>query len=518
MTGTIKSYSEELGEGVITSIENMNYKFNTDSWSTASWLPSVGLLVEFDIEGNRAKNISVNYNTDKETKKTQETKQPNLPTYSSTYAIDKSLKNYFLPFNKVIDKYRNMLLVKNELDYLKIKRFLFTAYNNLTEIHSGFQNDEMMRYKHMIDETEQFYSLFNKQTEHLKTAFSKIFLSKQESYKKLELQKEDNKNKILTLKRIIKQAERTIEEKPDNCSKSKKEMVDAIHESRMLMDENAEIIEKLEYFEKVNYDAFKDAYLIGSKKCDATLKKILNTLAYRLDKSIWESANRSPIIQNYFAEAGITGKFSSSAYLKYYINSLDVNKMGNEARELRQILLYFQSKDTNSTNEKDEQIAYEMSHSMKALLKVKNKIPLFKGLNQQEVIHVTDEVNFLKLAPEEILLRENDLGEEVYFIIDGEFSVQVFDKKSNKNIEVATMEKNSIVGEIAPIVHQRRSATIQAKSNATVISFTVNLLQKAQYPKTYIKLYENFMDLMAQKLVQNNQKIQNLSVVELDEL
>lgn len=515
MTGTIKSYSAQLGEGVITSAEDINYGFDSDAWSTASWLPESGLIVKFDIDGNRVKNISVDYTHEEKIKKDKHKKDtPQLlkvPRYTSTFAIDNCIREYFKPYDALISKYKNIVLNKNELDYLKIKRFLFTAYNNLTDIHFDFKNDEIIRFKNMIDEAERYFVSFKKQSSHVKSAYAQIFLQKQDIYKELENKKKYNLEKIKNYQLLIQQ---NSSEKDSN----KKEVVDAIHMSRVLADENAEIIEEIELFQRLNYEAFKDAYRITAKKCESYLIKILNSLAYYLDKSIWESANQSEVIKEYFEKANISEKFSSSVYLKYYINSLDMSKMSEESRELRKILLYFQSKEQQSTDSKDEQLSYDLSHSVKALLRVKNKISLFKSLNQREIINVIEKSSFLKLGKDEILLNEDDIGEEVYFIIDGEFSVQVFDSKKEQNIEVATLGKNSIVGEIAPIIHQRRSATIQAKTAATVISFTINHLAKAKYPKTYIKLYENFMDLMAKKLIQNNQKIQNMSVVDLEKL
>jgi len=66
--------------------------------------------------------------------------------------------------------------------------------------------------------------------------------------------------------------------------------------------------------------------------------------------------------------------------------------------------------------------------------------------------------------PGEILFHESDIGDRVYFVIDGEAEIFVEEKL------VAVAEAGSVIGEIALVSKQPRSATVRAKTALNVAS------------------------------------------------
>ncbi len=111
------------------------------------------------------------------------------------------------------------------------------------------------------------------------------------------------------------------------------------------------------------------------------------------------------------------------------------------------------------------------------------------------------------------MIHQYDKGEEIYFILNGQFSIYVYNEQKDSNIEVAILKKDNIVGEFAPVIDQIRNATVIATKPSNILSFKIYYTRKIQHPQIYLKLYENFIDLMAKKLKQNNQTIQNLMLV-----
>jgi|GEM_PF-4013561 len=165
----------------------------------------------------------------------------------------------------------------------------------------------------------------------------------------------------------------------------------------------------------------------------------------------------------------------------------------------------FFMKQTSMQREKRVLRPEEFSKSQKTLLKVAHKIPIFNNLDTQEIISVTQHVKFLRFEKDEVLMHYHQSGHEVYFVLEGIFSVQVPDEESLR--EVAQIAKGTVLGEIAPVVKQNRSATVSAiTEGAVVLSFTINFESQDVECETYKKINQNFVNILAQKLIQSNTK------------
>lgn len=167
----------------------------------------------------------------------------------------------------------------------------------------------------------------------------------------------------------------------------------------------------------------------------------------------------------------------------------------------------FYIKKEGLKREKKEIRPSEFTKSQKTLLKVAHKIPIFDRLNTQEIIQITNHVRFLRFEKDEALMQYNQSGKEVYFVLEGEFSVQVPTNDEQEYKEVATIGKGTILGEIAPVANQKRTATVLALSeSAIVLSFMVDFENKNVECETYRKVNKNFINILAQKLVNSNSK------------
>jgi len=269
---------------------------------------------------------------------------------------------FFVFFEDEIREDKHLRLESKELDFLKIKRFLYTAYNNLLEIDTGFENYILADIKNSLDRYYELYKKFKNQTKYIKTTFERVFLDKQEEYKKLIVDIEINKKELNNLKNIVETNEAEFESDKKKLmqldaksvqyqqlykllKQRKRRIVDAIHEATTIREANRELIDKVQKFYDINYTPFVEIFHKKSIEFEQSILKILNVLAYKLDSVIWQNANASENVKQFFKNAGITTKFSSATYLKYYINSLDMSKLNEENHELLDLLHYLEKKE-----------------------------------------------------------------------------------------------------------------------------------------------------------------------------
>jgi hypothetical protein len=101
---------------------------------------------------------------------------------------------------------------------------------------------------------------------------------------------------------------------------------------------------KASYTEKY-YEPFTKELLQLGVQYQKVIGKILNYKAYDLDQAIWKQASKSPIIQSYFANAGIQGDYSTVTFLHYYLRTLDKKKLRKEHTDLFKFLDYLENLD-----------------------------------------------------------------------------------------------------------------------------------------------------------------------------
>lgn len=106
----------------------------------------------------------------------------------------------------------------------------------------------------------------------------------------------------------------------------------------------------------------------------------------------------------------------------------------------------------------------------------------------------------------EILFREGDPGESVFFIMSGK--IQVIKNISGQESEIlASLGEGDIVGEMAVLDGRPRSATVQASENTEVLEVHKDnfLSSMEQQPKLAI----NFLKLLALRIEQMNERFRD---------
>lgn len=111
----------------------------------------------------------------------------------------------------------------------------------------------------------------------------------------------------------------------------------------------------------------------------------------------------------------------------------------------------------------------EHSASLRKLLSVQDKIPIFRGIEQNELKAIVYDVSFVRVSFKDYIIQEGDESSSIFFIIDGE--CQVF----HKSKKVGSLHPGEVFGESGVIFKTKRNASVVcASKSATLLSFKVD--------------------------------------------
>ncbi|MCK9373721.1 MAG: hypothetical protein M0P91_11020, partial [Sulfuricurvum sp.] len=243
---------------------------------------------------------------------------------------------------------------------LRWRRFLLTTYNTLVELDMDLRENHIEHILRDITSLSHLYDTFKQNSKQVRRAFQDLFLNRYDTFiqaqKKLEenkvtIAKHTNNMKIaegtlLKLNEIMTKTPPSSENFPLLQSKIKKARTvasDAIHYKRILEDENLKLARLIEMIIQQNEKPFATEFIGRAKHFDHRIIALLNKVAYAFDASLWEKARHSQRINHYFKESTIKGKLSSLTYLKYYLKSLNIEKLSEEQRSLFSLIPYLES-------------------------------------------------------------------------------------------------------------------------------------------------------------------------------
>ena len=361
MIGVVARVDIDKNSGVVIDENKEQYPFFLSDCIGFESEPQIGEKVSFGLHGDEVffvESLQKNYSKNLESttiKKTQNTTPQktsvqinvNIPQDKS---IEDCVKNYFSEVISTVSKYEAEFEEGELLDFLMIKRFLNTAYNDLKDIDSTFMDEYVLELREDLKVLEKVYQKFYKQIKLPALAYESVFLNQQRAYQEHKKRIDLNSSELYTLESKIKGIEREIDElekqlnKSDELKRYKTYYVDSIHRSRNLKDENIGLQKALEKFKSKYKEKFTIYYTKEAKIYDSFIKEQLNGYAYEFDKKMWENAEKSSAIRAFFRRANIEEEYSSKTFLKYFIRSLDSTKFSQEHKRLYDLLEYLENR------------------------------------------------------------------------------------------------------------------------------------------------------------------------------
>ncbi len=354
MFGKISNVNKITKRAKVES-EGNNYFFDLKIWHGNLDILKKGLEVEFEIEKGRVVTIKELLSDARKKEAENEIK--------ATINPQECINRYFGDTEATIESLNiDDADPKNGIDFLKMKRFMITAYNDLFELDSALVDKELDEAKHELTTLNKEYDVFRRKIKYpIKYAFEKIFLNSQPDY----LKAQDDLEHITSQIRIYSQRERPLgrrlkekEEQLDKITNKnsneyrkqeqlvkdlRKRYVDIIHYISQQKEMHIKLKDRIEGFKDAHFREFVTVYEPLSKYLEKKLIKILNAKAYKFDTLLWNRAKLSKIIRQFFMDSGIEGTYNSKTFLKYYLRTLDKDKLTTENRELFELLHYLES-------------------------------------------------------------------------------------------------------------------------------------------------------------------------------
>lgn len=400
-------FNETDGKGIIITSTKEKINFSVSEWDDYELMPSTGLKVVFDLEGSDAYKIvakenytdsiptpsietsldeietdkeitleetaeeeieevaheafeeepSINIIEDDEIEEVLKKERPDSIT--NTLNLSMAIKNYFTMIKKNIDTRKSYKNVDGRLEYFLIRRFLWTTYNNLTEIDIQIITPKIRTLGEDLTKMSNVYDDFRRKTKYPKLAYEEVFLSSQAEYlkiregaqkiiKKLSRLELDEKKiggirevRKKELQESIQTEQFTVLE--DELKSLNGTYVDVVHMMAELDERYKADMKLLQNFEKEYREDFYNLFAVEAKKHKFDLIDILNAQAYIFDIQLWHKAKSSKSVKAHFKKSSISGELNTRTYLKYYLNMQDKMKASEETKQLFKLYEYLTS-------------------------------------------------------------------------------------------------------------------------------------------------------------------------------
>ncbi len=149
----------------------------------------------------------------------------------------------------------------------------------------------------------------------------------------------------------------------------------------------------------------------------------------------------------------------------------------------------------------------------KAVTDFLKSFPFFESLTSEELLVTVGHINFMEVEANEILFREGEHADCVYFVIEGELDV-IKESTGGKSgsadqVLIVTLSKGRSIGEMAVIDKTPRSATVKVRTKATLASLTLEGfdLLLLNHPKVGIKILKGIARLLSQNLRKTSSRL-----------
>lgn len=149
----------------------------------------------------------------------------------------------------------------------------------------------------------------------------------------------------------------------------------------------------------------------------------------------------------------------------------------------------------------------KITQPQKKLLEVSKYIYLFSGIAKDDIIKITNDVKFMEFSNDEVVFKQGDQSDSIYFLLRGELAVEI--EKNGVFKEVAKVKPMELFGEMAFVSKKPRNARIKSVNDkSTIIEFVIDDdAYEAATCFAFMTLYKNISTIVSKKLEATNEVV-----------
>ncbi|WP_334082767.1 hypothetical protein [Helicobacter typhlonius] len=332
------------------------------------------------------------------------------------------IEEYFARENQIIESYKDHMVGKLKLDFIRMRRFLLTAYNDLCAMDPNIENDALKKLKSEVMSLSKEFETYCKKTQYsLNYAFEMIFLARQVEYNRTITRIEEIQSSLAnaqaqtnSLSSSLADGEKSLAKRDDKGSKEyaeeekevkamRKRYVDLLNfignQKDALVNENA----RMKRFKEEHFEHFSSVYTPMTEELKTRFIALLDTKAYEFDTTLWGRAKHSQNVKHFFRNSRIEGSFSSKTFLRYFLRGLDKSKLSPRSKALFDLLDYLEK-----TNRKSLLIVRESAVNIAKYRQVIEKIDssLLITTDNDPINALRSLINF----PQDIVVIDEKIG------------------------------------------------------------------------------------------------------------
>lgn len=141
--------------------------------------------------------------------------------------------------------------------------------------------------------------------------------------------------------------------------------------------------------------------------------------------------------------------------------------------------------------------------------------PLFSDFKRAELFDVVKKVRYIEVPGGETIFNENDTGDSIFIVVDGELSIEG-SAKDGSQVPIATLTDGDFFGEFGFFSASKRKTTVKAKTAVSLLELTkadINEIIRA-HPRVSKVLFEFYKERVVDRYMALSKAFRPMSPVD----
>lgn len=246
-------------------------------------------------------------------------------------------------------------------------------------------------------------------------------------------------------------------------------------------------------------DELKNKFNSKLKESKLKVISIINTRLYCIDLRMWDLVRKSKKVKRFVNIFEVGDVRNTQEFLKIQKYNLKPMFKGNYIPTTNNLKPIYKDEHDKLLISLENGYEDKLDEGMEHLIKAKESIGFFENMSDEEIKLITSDVQFIKFNASEVITKQGDECQDLFFVISGECTV-VQDNKV-----VGSVGVNQIFGEFSKITNKKRFSTVITKVPSTLLRFNLRLELFDEAPFSFSTLYKNILAELVKKIDISNQ-------------